>query len=295
MKRWISIIAIIIWTFAFPVFAENVPDSTGYVAFRVEYDEDALNGFQTVSYLDASGLLFTAFTDAAEITVSLDESRNYVDSADFLRAHVDNVSRYGRVTSTDGPRNWPNRWSENGASMRYAYMYLNGSDTDDEYLTDIYVAPVSLNYSLVVSLNCWSEDAKSYAWLFENLFIPSLSLSTETVSPLFMAYFKGVTEENGELSLTLDFCSVEFDDSIFTIYVKNDEPKEYSYPLRSDALLYLPDMTSSVYAARETAADAQTLKALTEDYYRENGMDGIYNVQFNENGEIVWMMHYNAF
>ena len=295
MKRILLMALALIWAFGVSALAENTPSGEGYAAFRVDYAPEAMEGWQTVSYFDASGLLFSAFTESAEITVSLDENRGFSSSAAFLRAHVDNVSRYGRVMSQEGPKNWPNRWSDDGASMRYTYMYLSGSAADDVYLTDIYVAPVSKNYNLVVSLNSWSADAGSYAWLFDNLFIPSLSLSTQTVSPPFMAYFKGASEENGVLSLTLDFCSVEYDDSIFTVYVKNDEPKEYTYTVRSDALFYLPDIGSNVYAARQSLPDVETMRMLAESYYRENDMDGIYNVQFDENNEIVWMMHYNAF
>lgn len=274
---------------------EAVPDGTSYSVFSVAYDESLLKSWQTVSYFEASGLLFSAYVDDAEITVSLDESGGARSAEAFLGAHKNNVSRYGRVLSAQDPEAWADPWGAGGACMRYSYMYLSGADTDDVYHTLIYASPVSANYFAVITLNCWGDGASARERAFIDSFLPSLRLDTRRVSTLFMAYMKGVSERDGAICLTLDFCTVEYDSSIFTVYTENDTPADYTYALSENALIWLPDMRSALYTARKTAPTVEELTRLIDEYYAQNNMNGIYQVLFDENNEIVWMMHYNAF
>ena len=50
-----------------------------------------------------------------------------------------------------------------------------------------------------------------------------------------------------------------------------------------------------MYEAEQVSVDAQTMKSLIDRYYQRNDVEGIYNVLFDENNEIIWMLHYNAY
>lgn len=51
------------------------------------------------------------------------------------------------------------RW--HGAHIRYRYMFLKGANTDDEYMTDVYLAPLNDRYDCKVTLNSWGADAEA--------------------------------------------------------------------------------------------------------------------------------------
>ena len=57
----------------------------------------------------------------------------------------------------------------------------------------------------------------------------------------------------------------------------------------------MPDPDRPVYEAEQVSVDAQTMKSLIDRYYQRNDVEGIYNVLFDENNEIIWMLHYNAY
>lgn len=293
MKRILA--GMILICLALAAGAETVPDGTVYNVFRVTYDESTLKDWQTMTYLDAAGFLFSASIEDAEITVSVDESGVAQSAAEFLRRHVSNVSRYGRVTSYSGPYSWDNPWNVEGASMRYHYMYLNGSNTDDEYQTAMYVAPFSSNYFIVISVNAWGVKAAERIRMFETEFLPSLNVGTQMVSTQFVAYLKDAwVNEAGETEVELDFCAVEFDLIFLSVYAVNDEPVGHTYKVRSDALVYLP-ASGETYNAVMGNPDQETLRRAIDEYYRLNDAYAIYQVLFDKNDEIVWMMHYNAF
>ena len=55
--------------------AEAKPDGTVYDAYQAVMDESAMEGWRAVSYIEPSGLLLSAYTETAEITVDLLERR----------------------------------------------------------------------------------------------------------------------------------------------------------------------------------------------------------------------------
>ncbi len=289
------LLCILALTFAFSAVAESVPDGSVYSAFRVTYSESALDGWQTVEYFESSGLLFSAYSDYAEITLSIDESMGAKTSVDYLTAHKANVSRYGRITAAGEIESWDNPWSTSGAWLKYSYMYSSGGANDDTYSVCMYVTPISANYYIVISVNCWGVNASETISMFTNAFVPSVQIDTVKVSTQFQAYLKSVEEREDGLYAVLDFCTVEYDKSIFTVYTANDEADEYTYRISDKAVMWLPDMQGVLYSARKAEPNLETLERLITDYYAQKNMHGIYRVLFNEQNEIIWLMHFNAF
>lgn len=277
--------------------AEAKPDGTVYDAYQAVMDESAMEGWRVVSYIEPSGLLLSAYTETAEITVDLLERREGGSYRAILEEQLNGVTRYGRVTASFGPDEWTGSpWGDGtGAHIRYRYMFLKGANTDDEYMTDVYIAPLNDRYDCKVTLNSWGADAEGTVRDFEARTLPGLKLVKRKISTQFMAYLKDAYERDGRTYVVLDFCSVEYDPSIYTIYTANDVPEDCEYAVSTDALVWMPDPDRSVYEAEQVSTDAQTMKSLIDRYYQRNDVEGIYNVLFDENNEIIWMLHYNAY
>ena len=113
--------------------AEAKPDGTVYDAYQAVMDESAMEGWRAVSYIEPSGLLLSAYTETAEITVDLLERREGGSYRAILEEQLNGVTRYGRVTASFGPDEWTGSpWGDGtGAHIRYRYMFLKGANTDD--------------------------------------------------------------------------------------------------------------------------------------------------------------------
>ena len=272
-------------------FAESVPNGECADILTVKYNEDLLSGWNTMLCPDAAGMLFTAYTDTAEICVSVDEIGLAKSALEFLDAQLSNISRYGRVISREGPFDWESEAYLNGAGIRYHYQYINGGAADDEYVSRVFAAPYSYGYYAIFSVNCWGTDAEETADWFEGEFLPSARVESLHASAFFTAFLKDVRVlDSGCVEVSLDFCNVAFDPEIFTIYAGNPEPTEYRYALSEDAEVYLPNAGSALYSVCRWDGSAEALqKAVSAD-----SEPGIYRVLFGENNEILWMMHYNA-
>lgn len=277
--------------------AEAKPDGTVYEAYQAIMDEDVMEGWRSVSYIEPSGLLLSAYRETAEITVDLIERSESASYRGILEEQLNGVTRYGRVTVSYGPDDWSDSpWGSGaGAHLRYRYLYLKGASTDDEYTTDVYIAQLNDRYDCKVTLNSWEADTESVVRDFEDCILPGLKLVKRRISTQFMAYLKDAYERDGRVYVVLDFCSVEYDPSIFTIYTANDEPEDCEYAVNAEALVWMPDPDRSVYEAEQVLPDAQTMKSGIDRYYQKNDVEGIYNVLFDENNEIIWMLHYNAY
>ncbi len=276
---------------------EAKPDGTVYEAYQAVMDESTMEGWRLVSYIEPSGLLLSAYMETAEITVDLVERRESGSYSSILEEQLSSVTRYGRVTASYGPDDWTDSpWGGGtGAHIRYRYLFLKGSNTDDEYTTDVYIARLNDRYDCKVTLNSWGADAEGIVRDFEDRILPGLKLVRRKISTQFMAYLKDAYERNGKICVVLDFCSVEYDPSIFTIYTANDVPEDCEYVVSAEALLWMPEPDRSVYEAEQVSPDAQTMKSLIDRYYQKNDVEGIYNVLFDENDEIIWMLHYNVY
>ena len=80
--------------------AEAKPDGTVYDAYQAVMDESAMEGWRAVSYIEPSGLLLSAYTETAEITVDLLERREGGSYCAILEEQLNGVTRYGRVTAS---------------------------------------------------------------------------------------------------------------------------------------------------------------------------------------------------
>lgn len=287
MKRALTI-AFMLLIVVCVCLAESVPNGECADIITVEYDGDLFTGWKTMLCPDTAGMLFSAYTDAAEITVSVDEIASAGNAEEFLKSHLSNVSRYGRVIASEGPFDW----KDEGAGVKYSYQYLSGSDKDDVYMSRVYAEPYSYGYYAIFSVNCWGADAEEVARRFEEAFLPSVRLETLRASAFFTAYLKETrTAESGRTEVTLDFCEVAFDPEIFTIYASNPDPTEYRYELSENATVYLPDAANALYSVYLSDGSAGDIQRATE---ADDG-NGIYRALFGEDNEILWLMHYNAF
>ncbi len=286
---------LLVFVFACQANAESVPDGSVFSAFRVTYGESLLTDWQTVEYFESSGLLFSAYTNDAEISLSIDESVGAKTSVEYLTAHKANVSRYGRITASGEIETWENPWGASGASLQYSFMYSSGGINDDTYNVCVYATPISANYYIVISVNCWGVNAAETIEMFANAFVPSVQIDTVKVSTQFQAYLKRVESRTDGLYAVLDFCTVEYDESIFTVYTANDDADEYIYRISDSAVMWLPDMQGALYSAKKTEPSLETLERLIADYYAQKNTHGIYQVLFSEQNEIIWLMHFNAF
>ena len=268
--------------------AEAVPTGECADILTVEFDESGFPGWKTMLCPDTAGMILSLYTDAAEITVSVDEIGASAGAADFLRSHLSNVSRYGRVIASEGPFDW----GTDGAGIRYSYQFINGGSADDVYVSRVYAAPYDYGYYAIYSVNAWGADAEETARRFEDGFLSSARVKTLRASAFFTAYLKGARQtDSGRAEVTLDFCEVAFDPEIFTIYAANPDAAEYRYALSENAVVYLPDGENALYSvSRSDGSAEEILKAV-------GAADDpcIYRVLFDENNEILWLMHYNAF
>ena len=273
-------------------FAEAMPDGSCFSAFAA--DCDCLEGWERIDYFVQTGLILCAYREDAEITVSVEESTSET-AAEFLNEHVSSMSRIARIISKNGPDPCELTLGSDAANLRYTFMYLRGTDTDDVYTTDIYALPLTDGAYLVVSLSVTGQDTKELLSFFEDEFAQCLKIGVRTISNQFMAYLRSAELIDGEIYLTLDFCTLEYDASIYTIYTKNTTEAEYTYRLSEDARLFLPIFGEGIYRMRQSDADIDGLNAAISGYYANNDEDGIYNVLFNEDNQIIWLMHYNAY
>lgn len=294
MKKMMLLMFVLLMAFG-SALSEANPDGTVYTVYRTVYDPDALGGFERMMYLEPSGLLLSAYSDEMEITVTIEESSEPTDAAGFMDDYVSGVSRYGRVISREDAAAWTMPGQNEGIKTRFAYMYNKAGETDDVYVTDVYCAPLRNNMFLVIVFNSWSGNAGELLDQTENVFFESFSLEREEVSTQFLAMVKDAYTEDGADYVVVDFCQVEYDADIFTVYVANDTPVEHVFKLSEDALLWMPRLTTGLYSINETEATAENIRACAEAYYEINRFDIICQILFDENNEILWMMHYNAF
>jgi len=275
--------------------SESAPDGSVYSAYSVKYDQDALSGWQTMRYYEPSGLLLSAFTDTAEITVSVNERGSSQSAEGYIKNYLSNVSRYGKVIDSGESTAWNDPIGSGGTMREYTYMYTSGGDTDEVYFARICVAPLSSNYYFVVVLNAWGGDRDAIDEMFMNRFLPACGIETVQVSTVYTAYFKRAAMENGRLSAELDFCTVEFDANIFAVYIDNEDPTGRMYAFRDDAVVIGPDVQSVLYSMKTLPVEEESLQRMISDYQAAAGMDAIFQVLFNQQNEIIWMMHYNAY
>ncbi|MBQ3079727.1 MAG: hypothetical protein IJC48_07015 [Clostridia bacterium] len=295
MLKKILALGIAVCMFALSGLSEIMPNEETYPAYRLIYNEEELASWKVSEYLDKSGLILSAFLGNAEITVSVNEMNGKNTPEEYLSYYLSSASRYAEILTQDDFSVWDGISGEKGASVRYTYRYTKGEDTDHTYQTNLYACKVGDAHYAVFTLNVsGDEDAETIIW-FEGGFLPGVSIENVNVSHECLAYLKDAEEMEGRAYLTLDFCAVKYDASIFTIFTVNDEPADYKYPIAEDALIWTADTDGALYGMKRADTNAEALKKEIGDYYARNQMHGIYRVLFNEKHEIIWMTHYNAF
>ncbi len=285
MKKFLCVLLGVIMLFS--AHSEQAPDGSVEKVYFPYFEKDALEDFQYVLYPEKSGLLLSAYSDNAEITVTVEEDEA-ADAEAFLNRYIEGMARYATLLNT--PEVLP--WETDGMKSRISYRHSKAADEEEAYATDAFVLRISENTYLLIVFNSWSGDLSET----EEKFLESFRLEEREVSRVYMAFLKNANaDEDGNQYVSVDFCEVVYDASIFAVYAQNDTEETNVYKLSGDALIWGYDANASLYTQCLIAPDAQDLIEISAHYYENMGFDIIFQIMFDENNEIVWMMHYNAF
>jgi len=274
--------------------SEETPDGVMFDAYRVKYESSVIDGYGKIQYRESEGLLFSAYGDDTDIAVSVEVNEEAKDAKEFLSAYRNNVSKYAKVLLETDLGAWKNPTGNEGSGMRITHMHERAKSEEDAFVTDVFAAQVSEGKFLLCTFSCSAGNAENLLKT-ENEFFFAFDLEACRVSKTFMAYLTGVRKENEKIYLSVDYCSVEYDASIFTIYSVNPDKTTHEYVLNKNALLWTPVIDEALYSQKETAPDAEEIAGIIENYRNQKKADAIYRILFNEENEIIWMMHYNAF
>ncbi len=275
--------------------AEETYDGETDEAYFPFFEKEALSLFQYVIYPEKSGLLLSAYSDSCEIAVTVEQDETASDEKAFLENYIKGISRYAYILNEPEIVAF-NDHQMTGAKTEIAYRSQKAKEDDEGYQTDAFCMKAEENTYLLIVFNSWGEEGEGAMKEIETRFFESFSLEKRNVSDQYLAFLKFAGEdEEGNLYAVLDFCSVVYDESIFSVYAQNETIMETEYIISNDALIWTEDISSALYSARLIAPTAQNLNEAAAHYYENMGFDIIFQVKFNEKGEIVWMMHYNAF
>ncbi len=292
MKKMLLIMLGFLMIFA---CAEEEYDGRTESAYYPCFDKDALSGFQYVIYPEKSGLLLSAYSDDCEVAVTIENDSGSKDERAFLEKYKEGVSRYAFILN-DPEITAYNEHQLSGAKTEIVYRSQKAKEDDEGYHTDAFCMKTEENMYLLIVFNSWDEEGNSEIRNIEDKFFESFMLQKREVSDSYLAFLKFAREdEEGNLYAVLDFCSVVYDESIFSVYAQNKTIGETEYKISKDALIWAEDVSSALYSAHLIEPTAQNLNEAAAHYYENMGFDIIFQVKFDENGEIVWMMHYNAF
>ena len=292
MKKLLLITLIFLTVFA---CAEEEYDGKTEKAYFPYFEKDALSGFQYTLYAEKSGLLLAAYSDDCEIAVTVEEDEEAENEKAFLENYINGISRYAHILNEPEIKAHDVR-QLTGAKTEITYRSRKAKEDDEGYQTEAFCMKAEENMYLLIVFNGWKEDGKSAIGGIEERFFESFELREREVSDQYLAFLKFSREdEEGNLYAALDFCSVVYDESIFSVYAQNKTIGETEYKISKDALIWAQDVSSALYSAHLIEPTAQNLNEAAAHYYENMGFDIIFQVKFDENGEIVWMMHYNAF
>ncbi|MBR3928909.1 MAG: hypothetical protein IKJ65_07920 [Clostridia bacterium] len=290
MKKMTLILLALIF-FILPAHAEETPDGSVNTVYFPFFEKDALVGFQYVLYPEKSGLLLSAYSETAEIAVTAEQSET-ADARDFLADYVEGMTRYAALLNE--PEILP--WEVGGAQTRIVYRHNKAADEEEAYTTDAFVSKVEEGMYLLIVFNSWLNENEQALIDAQEKFFASFRLESIDVSDAYLAQVKNArSDDEGNQYVTVDFCSVMYDASIFTVYAQNMEEKSVEYKLSKDALIWSYDPEASLYTQVLIAPAAENLVEISAHYYESMGFDVIFRILFDTKGEIIWMMHYNAF
>lgn len=287
---------LLIVMFSLSCCSEEAPDGSVHRAYRPIFEEEALRGFQYVLYPEKSGLLLSAYSDSIEITVTAEENEEAENADAFLESYIEGIKRYALLMNTPEIIPWTNGIGAEGAMSDITYKSLKATEDDGEYASDAFCVKLSEHMYLLIVFNTWDEQGKTDIDNVEERFFESFRMEETEVSDVFTAFLKNAgMDGRGNVTVKLDFCSVVYDASIFAVYAQNETEKTDEYVLSDNTLIWAPDPDASLYTQRLLAPEPDLLIETAAVYYEAMGFDIIFQVLFDANGEIVWMMHYNAF
>lgn len=285
MKKFLCAVMLVLMLFS--GYCEETPDGSVEKVYFPFFEKDALQGFQYVLYPEKSGLLLSAYSDDAEIAVTAEED-DAENAEEFLKSYIGGMERYAAILNTPEVH----AWEKDGVKTRILYRHNKASEDEDAYTTDAYVSKISENMYLLIVFNAWNGDLTEA----EQRFFDSFRLEEREVSKVYMAFLKNArADEEGNQYASVDFCQVVYDEEIFAVYAQNDVVEKKEYRLSEDALIWSYDADASLYAQCMIEPTAENLVQISAHYYENMGFDVIFQILFDANNEIVWMMHYNAF
>lgn len=266
---------------------EQAPDGSVNMVYFPYFEKEALSGFQYVLYPEKSGLLLSAYSDDAEIAVTVEE--NEAENAEsFLAHYIDGMARYAAFVNTAEI----SPWEEDGVKTHIAYCHNKSENKEEIFYTDVYASEITENTYLLIVFNSWTGELKET----QDAFFESFRLEERQVSKVHLAFLKNArADEEGNQYAALDFCEVVYDADIFAVYAKNDREETVEYRLSEDALIWSYDADALLYTQSMIEPTAEKLIEISADYYETMGFDVIFQILFDANNEIVWMLHYNAF
>lgn len=286
MKKFLCLVIALIFM-AFLSHAEEAPDGKVNEVYFPYFEKDALMGFQYVLYPEKSGLLLSAYSDDAEIAVTI-EKAEYDDAEGFLKNYIEGMGRYANVTNTPEIL----MWEADGGKTHVSYQHKKAPDQAEIYVTDAFSKKIQENMYLLIVFNSWGGALEKT----EEKFFESFRLEKREVSGVCTAFLKNARADGeGNQYVSIDFCDVVYDASIFGTYAINETEETIEYTLSKDALIWGYDADEAVYTQRMIEPLAENLVQISAHYYENMGFDMIFQVLFDAKGEIVWMMHYNAF
>lgn len=275
--------------------SEEAPDGKTEKVYFPFFEKEALEGFGYVLYPEKSGLLLSAYSENAEIAVTVEQDES-AGAQEFLKSYIEGMKRYAFLTETPEILAWATNDGQSGAKTRISYRHNKAAEDEDAYTTDAFSVKLDENLFLLVVFNSWTEEAKQALTETEERFFKSFLLEKREVSKVHLAFVKNAREdEEGNQYVSLDFCQVVYDPEIFSVYAQNHEAQTVEYRLSKDALIWSYDINASIYMQSLTKSDAESLIEIAAHYYENKGFDIIYQIMFDSDNEIIWMMHYNAF
>lgn len=272
MKRFIiaALALLILLTCA----AENRPQGNTRLMYRADSAETLPEGWQKTCYITDDGQMYLAFSDEAEITVSLERGWSFEGVCGM-------IERRARITYSGSD------------DSRIAIKYISLRDEGTEHVFIAY--PYRWDeVTCVATLDTWGESAGETEKWFENAFVPSLEIREYNASDYYLAQLEGCEMADGVLTLTIDFVDIEYDSGSGSVMFMNSEDRGYTFRTKADALIYLPDITTAVYAQLDAGADERLINYTINEYRGIYGTDAVYLVQFDENNTIIRIQHYNA-
>ena len=288
MKKLALLLVLICLTAA--AHADQSFDGSVYDAYCPQYDESLLWGWETISYIEPTGLLLSATSLSAELTVSIEESD--VNPDVFLRNRFAGVSRYGQNIEGGSVENCVLSRFERAARVNYSYRSLRNSFDNEIYSVREYAAKIGAGYMLNVSLRFWGASKAGSELLDE--FMAGFSLKHMKISTSYTAFLTYCESRSDGIYLTLDYCDMEYEPTFGMPYAVNADETAYTCKLSSEAQLWLPELGNVLYSLKHTGPDDTEISIAIENYYNINQVHAVYLVLFNEDGEIIRMQHYNA-